>query len=83
MPLYVQRLESLNKLIDTLKTNFDAKLMVQDDKMNAAQQKFEKKLSQMRIDIVDRVRSEQSSQECSRGKFKDGSSQQDEIANDM
>lgn len=35
----------------------------------------------MRVDMGDKVRSEQPSQEGSRGKFKD--SQQDEVANDM
>lgn len=61
-------------MIDTLKTNFDAKLMVFDDKLSVASQRFEKKLSHMKVEMADRVRSEQSSQEGSRN---------NELTNDM
>jgi hypothetical protein len=53
--------ESLNKLIDTLKTNFDAKIMVYDDKLTVAQQRFEKKLATQRSDLLEKIRNEQSS----------------------
>lgn len=69
----LKRLESLNKLIDTLKTNFDAKLMVYDDKLNVAQSRFEKKLSLMKSEMFDKIKNEQTSSDGSKGKLRERS----------